>query len=328
MKRRTLVFTLLGMLALLCLAVPLWAAGTTLGPVGPAVVVTGQEFQVNIEVRDVQGLMGTEFKLAFDPALLEVLEVTKGNVFSSPLEVEKTIDNSAGFVEYGAIVLSASDAFSGTGNAAVVKFNAKAVGSSALTLSNTLLGAEGGASISHTTFSATVTIQAPDTDPPTVTGTDPANNAAGVPVNKTITVTFSENVLQGANFGDIALKDAGNNTVAATKSITGKVLTINPDADLFYNTAFTATIPAGAVKDAADNILASVYTFGFTTEQENDITAPTVTGTDPANNATGVPVNKTITVTFSENVLQGANFGDIALKDAGNNTVAATKSIT
>ncbi|MEW6183453.1 MAG: Ig-like domain-containing protein, partial [Bacillota bacterium] len=149
----------------------------------------------------------------------------------------------------------------------------------------------------------------------------------GVPVNKTITVTFSENVLQGANFGDIALKDAGNNTVAATKSITGKVLTINPDADLFYNTAFTATIPAGAVKDAADNILASVYTFGFTTEQENDITAPTVTGTDPANNATGVPVNKTITVTFSENVLQDANFGDITLK-AGTVTVSRACNIS
>src|SRR5574337_89127 len=34
----------------------------------------------------------------------------------------------------------------------------------------------------------------PDTTPPTVSSTDPANSATNVPVTKTITVTFSESI--------------------------------------------------------------------------------------------------------------------------------------
>ncbi|WP_165847830.1 S-layer homology domain-containing protein [Ammonifex thiophilus] len=54
---------------------------------------------------------------------------------------------------------------------------------------------------------------------------------------------------------------------------------------------------------------------------------PTVRSTDPANGATDVPVNKTITVTFNKEVQQGSAFDEISLRDASGDRIAVTKSI-
>lgn len=106
-----------------------------------------------------------------------------------------------------------------------------------------------------------------DSEPPVVVGpTEPENGAAYVPVGVTITVTFSEDVQPGEAYGDIALNDADGNPVEITTSIEGAALTITPAEALAYNTVYTVVIPAGAVKDAADNALAEKYVFSFTTE--------------------------------------------------------------
>ncbi|MDK2882750.1 MAG: hypothetical protein PWP58_1086 [Bacillota bacterium] len=166
-----------------------------------------------------------------------------------------------------------------------------------------------------------------DTAPPTVANTDPANNATSVLVNKAISVTFSEDVQQGTRYDAISLKDANGANVDVTKSIAGKVLSIKPNADLGYGTKYTVTIPAGAVKDVAGNALAQDYTFTFSTQAAPDTTPPVVASTDPGNNATGVPVNKSISVIFSEDVQEGPAYGSISVKDAAENVVAVTKSI-
>lgn len=103
-----------------------------------------------------------------------------------------------------------------------------------------------------------------DTVAPTISSTDPANGSTNVPLNKVITVTFSENIQTGSSYGDITLKDSGNNTVAITKSINNNILTITPNANLTKNTQYTVTIPAGAVQDMAGNSLLNNYTFVFT----------------------------------------------------------------
>lgn len=105
-----------------------------------------------------------------------------------------------------------------------------------------------------------------DTTPPVVASTDPANDATNVPVNKTITVTFNEDVQAGGAYDSISVKNAAGNTVAVTKSISGKVLTIRPDTYFAYSTRYTVAIPAGAVKDMAGNALANEYAFSFTTQ--------------------------------------------------------------
>jgi Zn-dependent metalloprotease len=104
-----------------------------------------------------------------------------------------------------------------------------------------------------------------DTTPPAVAGTDPANGATNVPVSAAIAVTFTEDVQAGPAYDGIWLRDAAAGAVAVTKSISGRVLTLKPSANLAPGTTYTVFIPAGAVQDLAGNPLAQDYTFSFTT---------------------------------------------------------------
>jgi methionine-rich copper-binding protein CopC len=117
-----------------------------------------------------------------------------------------------------------------------------------------------------------------DTNPPAVASTDPANNATNVPVNKTITVTFTEDVQEGPQYAGISLVDDQNNAVTLQKSISGRVLTLKPVSDLAYYKRYTVTIPVGAVIDAAGNGLAQPCVFSFTTAAQQgakiEVTVP------------------------------------------------------
>lgn len=101
-----------------------------------------------------------------------------------------------------------------------------------------------------------------DRTPPTVTSTDPANNAINIARDKVIRVTFSEGV-KGVNWG-IELKNSSGSLIPNTKSITGNVLTITPNTRLSPNTKYTLYLHTGSVTDLAGNPLASV-TKSFTT---------------------------------------------------------------
>jgi len=128
---------------------------------------------------------------------------------------------------------------------------------------------------------------------PTVITTDPANNATNVPLNKTITATFSMPMdpLTLNNFTFIV--NQGTNSVAGTITYAGSMVSFTPTAPLTSNTIYTVTITNGA-KNLDGTPLASNYVWKFTTEAP-----PTVTATDPTNNATGVMLNKIVTATFS-----------------------------
>ncbi|MDQ0287619.1 methionine-rich copper-binding protein CopC [Desulfofundulus luciae] len=162
---------------------------------------------------------------------------------------------------------------------------------------------------------------------PEVESTDPADGATGVPVDKTITVTFKGAVQQGDNFAGIALKDASGKAVEVDKSLSDRILTIKPKAPLAGSTAYTVNIPAGAVKDAVAGIpLAKDFSFTFTTEQ--DKTPPAVQYCDPADGTASVPVNKTITITFTEDVQEGPQYAGVSMVDDQNNAVTLQKSIS
>jgi len=75
------------------------------------------------------------------------------------------------------------------------------------------------------------------------------------------------------------------------------------------------------VNDENNNPLAEGYEFSFLT-----MDPPTVTGTDPVNGVTNVPLDKVITVTFSKDVEQGTNWSGISIS-AGTTPVAANASI-
>lgn len=101
--------------------------------------------------------------------------------------------------------------------------------------------------------------------PPAVSGSDPAEGAAGVPVGTAVTVRFNEEVREGGSYGGISVKDNRGNAVPFTVSLSGGTLTLKPLTRLSYGTAYTVTVPGGAVQDIAGNVLAVAYTFTFTT---------------------------------------------------------------
>ncbi len=93
---------------------------------------------------------------------------------------------------------------------------------------------------------------------------DPADQATDVPVSKTITVTFSEEVAAASNIGGISITGGGT-VVSYTYSISGGTLTIDPMSNLEYGTTYNVYIPAASVAGTADGTNNGELTFSFTT---------------------------------------------------------------
>ncbi|MCR4420134.1 MAG: Ig-like domain-containing protein [Clostridia bacterium] len=175
---------------------------------------------------------------------------------------------------------------------------------------------------------------------PAVVGSTPADNTGGVNPNlvQQIWVNLSEMCRHGPAFSSIALKKATGTQVSATVELLGDTIKITPAPSLEWGTAYVVTIPAGAVADTAGNLLAATSAIKFTTMAAP--AAPTVVATSPADGATGVPVDKPISVTFSENVLPGPYFdyeitgadgshsGGIELKGPDGRAVGISKQIS
>jgi methionine-rich copper-binding protein CopC len=141
---------------------------------------------------------------------------------------------------------------------------------------------------------------APDTTDPTVSSTTPANNATGVALNQAIAANFSEamNPLTITS-NDVRVTAPGGITVLGTVAYSGNTMTFTPTIPLASDTTFTGTITTGAT-DLAGNPLAHNFVWSFTTGATPDTTDPTVSSTNPANNATGVALNQSIAAIFSE----------------------------
>lgn len=129
---------------------------------------------------------------------------------------------------------------------------------------------------------------------PMVASTDPANNATGVFLNKIVSATFNMPMDQ-TTINDVTFTiTQGTTPVAGTVSYIGTTAYFTPTNIFAPNTIYTATITTGA-KNLSGTPLAANYVWNFTT---GAITAPKVISTDPANNASGVVLTKTITATF------------------------------
>ncbi len=132
---------------------------------------------------------------------------------------------------------------------------------------------------------------------PSVTSTSPINGATNVAINSKISAAFSV-VMDPLTVKNFTLKQ-GTASVSGTTEYTGTTITFTPTANLVSNTGYTATIGNGA-KNTAGTTMEKDYVWSFTTGAITDITLPTVTLVNPANNATGVALDQLIAVTFSE----------------------------
>ena len=145
------------------------------------------------------------------------------------------------------------------------------------------------------TFAAETLVSAPvDTSAPTLASTSPADNSGAVATSANLVLTFSENVVAGA--GNIVIHTA-NGAVAATiaasdtaqVSIAGKVVTVNPTANLAAGQGYYVLIDGGAFEDGAGNDFAGVTSaqaFNFTTQ------SLTFTGTNSANTLNGTAADE------------------------------------
>jgi hypothetical protein len=120
----------------------------------------------------------------------------------------------------------------------------------------------------------------PDTTPPTVSSTVPADAATAVPINQTINATFSE-AMDPLTISTASLRLTGPGGTAVTGTVaydvSSKIATLNPLGDLAPNAAYTATITTGA-RDLAGNALAANFVWSFTTATTAAGQAPVALG--------------------------------------------------
>ena len=168
---------------------------------------------------------------------------------------------------------------------------------------------------------------------PQVTSTNPKINASGVSLTTPVTIKFSENIQTGINYAGIYIKNlsTGNKVSIASETISGNTLTIKQTLNRLYGDTYQVFIPSGSIQDLAGNNLNKTYTYNFktiTTSTTNN-TKPTVTSTNPTNNATGVSLTTPIIITFNENITAGANFTGIYIKNliTGNTVHLASETI-
>src|SRR2546427_308409 len=133
---------------------------------------------------------------------------------------------------------------------------------------------------------------------PTVTAQAPAPGATGVPLNTTVTAT----VRNAMNAASITTSTFRLRAAGSTADVPATVFFYNDTAPTEISPlpsptpfrSYTATV-AAAVTDTIGTALGADSLWSFTTA-----VAPTVTAQAPAPGATGVPLNTTVTATFSK----------------------------
>ncbi len=138
-----------------------------------------------------------------------------------------------------------------------------------------------------------------DTTAPKVSSTIPADADVGVPINRAFTATFNEALDPASITAATFTVTQGGTAVSGAVSYVGTTAIFRPSANLAMSLPFIATITTGA-KDLAGNALAANKTWSFTTGTTLDLTAPTILSTAPADTATGVAINRSVTATFDK----------------------------
>ena len=164
-----------------------------------------------------------------------------------------------------------------------------------------------------------------DLSAPVVSGTIPSSDAIGVSPHRPISATFNKPMDPDSFSGFTLTADSGATTVTGMLGYDGSRFTFTPNAALAPNTLYTATFPV-TVTDIYGVPLAAPYVWSFTTG-ELDIIAPTITDKMPIPDATGISVDTTVNVVFSEEIAVGSlNLDHFVLTNAASAVVPAALS--
>lgn len=149
-----------------------------------------------------------------------------------------------------------------------------------------------------------VIVMVDDKTNPLATTLSPVNNATGVSLKPTLSITFNEAVLPVATkkirLFDPSLGSSIEQIDVMAGVQDGKKFTFTVSSTLAFNKVYYFTVDVGAFKDIFGNNYAGLTSntaWRFTTK-----TAPTVNTLSPANAATGVLITSNGVITFSEPV--------------------------
>ena len=124
---------------------------------------TGETFTLNIRAENITDLAGWQFDIAFDPAVLEAIDVSEGNFLKmgggATFFQRGSIDNAAGEIKGLNAARLSAQGVTGTGTLLQVRFKAKAAGETELALRNFELAASTGDSIPAGPHEIRITIE-------------------------------------------------------------------------------------------------------------------------------------------------------------------------
>lgn len=144
---------------------PVAAGGTTITLTSATTTISGcNTLDVTVRINDVVGLYGADVRLAFNPAVLEVVSITELNgLLQSPYYIAlKQYDNTAGTVWFAWTQLNPTPPASGSGDFARITFRAKtAQVNSAVTIPYNKLSDINGSEIPATPVNGSLTTVAP-----------------------------------------------------------------------------------------------------------------------------------------------------------------------
>ncbi len=107
-------------------------------------IYVGNTFTWNLNIENVTDLAGWQCDIEFDPNVLEAVEVIEGDFLKqggeTPFFQRGTIDNTAGVIDNLSAARFSKVGVNGTGKLLSVKFRAKTVGQTQITLSNLHVG--------------------------------------------------------------------------------------------------------------------------------------------------------------------------------------------
>ena len=179
-----------------------------------------------------------------------------------------------------------------------------------------------------------------DTTGPTLQSTTPADNATSVAVAANVLMSFAEDVIAVAGKSVNLYKTADNSLVESiavndvTKvTVAGGIVTVDPTATLTETTGYYVLVDNGAFTDTAGNVyggITSTTDFNFTTlttpppAPGNE--APTLSQSNPLDNASDVAIDAAIVLTFSE-AIQAGNGHIVISNVTGARSTADTRTI-
>jgi hypothetical protein len=148
----------------------------------------------------------------------------------------------------------------------------------------------------QTSFTTAVGV---DTEAPTVLAVSPPDGASNVPVNARVVVRLSEPINPLSVGNTAVMLSQGGTPIAGNTVLSGETLFFTPASALATSTLYNLNV-SGFSDVVGNQVVPFSSSFTTSASATADTTGPFVTSVTPGNGTTGVPVNSSVVLTFSE----------------------------